>query len=140
MSSRDRSRENAVAIDSGLGQEGLKYRAAEAVLAQACVWAQLSNNAPAFRLASARIRTCIGLSSRRCPILKSTDNSQALAAFIARKPEIDSILGRLTTLSGDRFNAEPDAVTWGDVGTLGSYLGHLCAISDAAFQEGERAG
>lgn len=49
------------------------------------------------------------------------DNSDALAAFIARKAEIDAALGRLQALSDDHFNVEPDAVNWGDVGTLGYY-------------------
>jgi hypothetical protein len=43
----------------------------------------------------------------------------ALAAFIARKTEIDIILARLTALSGEHFNTAPDEVTWGHVGTLG---------------------
>jgi hypothetical protein len=43
-----------------------------------------------------------------------------LAAFIARKSEIDTILARLTALSSEYFGREPDAVTWGDVGTLAS--------------------
>jgi hypothetical protein len=67
---------------------------------------------------------------------KPTDNSDALAAFIARKTEIDTILERLTALSAEHFNAAPDDVTWGHVGTLGGYLERLRQISDAAFQEG----
>jgi hypothetical protein len=49
-----------------------------------------------------------------------SDNSMALAAFIARKTEIDIILARLTALSGEHFNTAPDEVTWGHVGTLGN--------------------
>jgi hypothetical protein len=45
----------------------------------------------------------------------------------------------LTALSADHFGSEPDAVTWGDVGTLASYLKGLRELSDAAFQEGEYA-
>jgi hypothetical protein len=70
---------------------------------------------------------------------KAEDNSQALAAFIARKTEIDTILARLTALSADHFGSDPDAVTWADVGTLSSYLKGLREISDAAFHEGEHA-
>jgi hypothetical protein len=33
----------------------------------------------------------------------------------------------------------PDEITWGDVGTLGSYLEGLRQVSDAAFHEGEHA-
>jgi hypothetical protein len=65
------------------------------------------------------------------------DNSQALAAFVARKTEIDTILARLTALSADHFGSEPDAVT--DVGTLASYLKRLREVNDAAFHEGEFA-
>jgi hypothetical protein len=70
---------------------------------------------------------------------KSPDNAAALAAFIAGKTEIDTILARLTAPSSDHFGREPDAVNWGDVGTLASYLKGLSEISDAAFQEGEYA-
>ena len=70
---------------------------------------------------------------------KPTDNSDALAAFIAHKTEIDTILERLTVLSAEHFNAAPDDVTWGHVGTLGGYLERLRQASDAAFQEGEYA-
>jgi hypothetical protein len=70
---------------------------------------------------------------------KSPDNAAALAAFIAHKAEIDTILARLTALSSDHFSCEPDAVNWGDVGTLASYLEGLREIRDAAFHEGEYA-
>jgi hypothetical protein len=46
---------------------------------------------------------------------KSQDNSEALAAFIARKTEIDTILACLTALSSDHFSCEPETVTWSDV-------------------------
>ena len=70
---------------------------------------------------------------------KPSDNSAALAAFIARKAEIDTILAGLTALSADQFGSEPETVTWADVGTLANYLKGLREISDAAFQEGEHA-
>ena len=62
-----------------------------------------------------------------------------IAAFLAKKAEIDSILERLAALSADHFNVEPDRVTWGDVGTLEHYAGRLREVSDAAFREGEYA-
>jgi hypothetical protein len=71
---------------------------------------------------------------------KPRDNSSALAAFIARKAEIDTILARLVALSGEHFNCTPDAVTWADVCTLGSYREGLRLVTDAAFHEGEHAG
>ena len=70
---------------------------------------------------------------------QTTDNSEALAAFITRKMEIDMILARLTALSGEHFNTMPDAVTWAHVVSLGGYLEGLRRVSDAAFHEGEHA-
>jgi hypothetical protein len=70
---------------------------------------------------------------------KSPDNSGALAAFIARKAKIDTILARLAGLSTDHFNRTPVDVTWVDVGTLGGYLKGLREVSDAAFHEGGHA-
>jgi hypothetical protein len=46
---------------------------------------------------------------------KSPNDGEALAAFVDRKAEIDTILTRLTALSGDHFNRAPDDVTWADV-------------------------
>lgn len=70
---------------------------------------------------------------------RAADNSAALDAFIPRKIEIDSMLARLQALSADHFNAHPDEINWGDVGTLEHYAGLLRRITDAAFQEGEHA-
>ena len=70
---------------------------------------------------------------------KAPNNSAAIAAFIARKAEIDAILTRLVALSAEHFNCTPDEITWADVGTLGSYLERLREVSDAAFHEGEHA-
>lgn len=63
----------------------------------------------------------------------------ALAAYIARKAEIDTMLARLVALSDDHFNVEPDAVDWGHVGTLAHYAELLKRITDSAFKEGEHA-
>lgn len=63
----------------------------------------------------------------------------ALAAFIGRKAEIDTMLARLAALSGDHFNASPEEVNWGHVGTLEHYASLLCQITDSAFCEGEHA-
>ena len=63
----------------------------------------------------------------------------ALAAFIGRKAEIDVMLARLAALSDNHFNASPDEVTWGHVGTLEHYAGLLRQITDSAFGEGEHA-
>lgn len=66
-------------------------------------------------------------------------NDAALAAFLARKAEIDTMLKRLRDLSDDHFGAEPEHITWGEVGTLGHYAELLKRITDAAFGEGEHA-
>jgi hypothetical protein len=67
------------------------------------------------------------------------DNSKALAAFMARKAEIDTMLARLQGLSDEHFNAGPDQINWGDVGTLAHYATKLREITDSAFGEGEHA-
>ena len=64
---------------------------------------------------------------------------QALAAFVAKKAEIDAMLTRLQALSGDHFGYSPDDVTWDHVGTLGYYAELLKRITDQAFREGEHA-
>jgi hypothetical protein len=63
----------------------------------------------------------------------------ALDAFIAKKTEIDTMLTRLAALSADHFNTAPDAINWGDVGTLTHYAELLKRITDSAFKEGEHA-
>ncbi len=68
------------------------------------------------------------------------DNSKALAAFMARKAEIDAMLARLQGLSDEHFNASPDDINWGDVGTLTHYVTKLREITDSAFHEGAQAG
>ena len=70
---------------------------------------------------------------------KHNENSEALAAFLAKKAEIDTALARLTALSADHFDADPDSLHWGHVGTLGYYAEQLRRITDAAFKEGEHA-
>ncbi len=63
----------------------------------------------------------------------------ALAAFLSKKGEIDTLLARLQALSDDHFNAAPDEVNWGHVGTLERYAEPLRQITDSAFKEGEYA-
>ncbi|HIC65946.1 MAG TPA: hypothetical protein EYO87_08110 [Paracoccus sp.] len=65
-------------------------------------------------------------------------NDAALAAFIAKKAEVDAMLARLQDFSQDHFGADPERLNWGDVGNL-EYQAHLLKqISDFAFREGER--
>lgn len=63
----------------------------------------------------------------------------ALAAFMEKKAEIDAMLARLQRLSVDHFNAHPDEINWGHVGTLEHYASLLKRITDSAFGEGEFA-
>ena len=70
---------------------------------------------------------------------KTTTQEKALAAFVARKAEIDDRLARLRALSDDHFEVHPDEVTWGHVGDLGRYAELLEQITDIAFNEGEHA-
>ena len=69
-----------------------------------------------------------------------TANDQALTAFVARKAEIDAMLERLASLSGDHFELAPEDVSWGDVANLGYVIERLRQASDFIFQEGECAG
>ena len=70
---------------------------------------------------------------------RATDNAKALNAFVTAKAEIDTMLARLRALSDDHFNAHPDEIHWGHVGTLTHYASLLRQITDSAFKEGEHA-
>ena len=70
---------------------------------------------------------------------RTTDNSKALDAFLAAKVEIDTMLERLTALSADHFDAHPDEVNWGHVGSLNHNASLLRQITDSVFREGEHA-
>ena len=63
----------------------------------------------------------------------------ALAAFIAKKVEINDMLARLQALSDEHFNCQPEDVGWATVGTLDHYASLLRRITDSAFGEGEHA-
>ena len=71
--------------------------------------------------------------------MTNVSNAKAIDAFLAAKFEIDAILERLTALSDDHFNTNPDEIHWGHVGTLENYATRLREISDSAFSEGEHA-
>ena len=75
----------------------------------------------------------------RTPNKTTKSNDDALAAFVARKTEIDAMLTRIQALSDDHFGVAPDEVNWGHVGTLGHYAELLKRITDSAFNEGEHA-
>ena len=46
-------------------------------------------------------------------------NDAALASFMRGKAEIDNLLTRIQAASADHFGTVPEAVTWGDAGSLG---------------------
>lgn len=69
----------------------------------------------------------------------SRNRSNALNAFMTTKAEIDTMLTRLQALSADHFEAHPDEVNWGHVGTLKHYASLLRQFTDSAFREGEYA-
>jgi hypothetical protein len=78
--------------------------------------------------------------STRTPKTITRSNDDALAAFVARKAEIDTMLARLQALSDDHFNYSPDEIRWDHVGTLGYYAELLKRVTDSAFHEGDHAG
>ena len=70
---------------------------------------------------------------------RTAPNDKALESFLATKRRIDDMLARIQTLSADHFDTDPDAIHWGDVGTLNHYSSLLRQITDIAFSEGECA-
>ena len=71
--------------------------------------------------------------------LNTRSSEQALAAFVAKKAEIDRTLTRLQALSDDHFGYAPDEITWGHVGTVEHYAELLQRVNDSAFKEGDPA-
>ena len=69
----------------------------------------------------------------------SAPNEKAIDAFLTAKIEIDAMLERLKAHSDDHFDAHPDEINWGYVGSLNHYASLLRQITDAAFKEGEHA-
>ena len=69
----------------------------------------------------------------------TASNDKALDAFMTPKFQIDAMLARIKALSDDHFDTDPDAIHWGDVGTLNHYASLLRQITDSAFSEGEHA-
>lgn len=63
-------------------------------------------------------------------------NDKALAAFVAAKTEIDRLLADLAALSAEHFNASPDAVNWGHVGTANHIRDRLQEIASFANGKG----
>ncbi|WP_101341923.1 hypothetical protein [Cereibacter azotoformans] len=66
-------------------------------------------------------------------------NDAALAAFIARKAEIDAAIDRIRATSEDHFFASPEHVNWGHVTALTDHAVLLKRITDAVYAEREHA-
>jgi hypothetical protein len=66
-------------------------------------------------------------------------NEDALAVFVSKKAEIDTMLTRLRALSDDHFGYSPDEITWSHAEGLAHYAELLKRITDQAFNEGEHA-
>jgi len=69
----------------------------------------------------------------------NASNTKVLDAFMATKFQIDEMLEQLKALSDVNFEADPDEINWGHVGTLNHYASLLRQITDSAFGEGEHA-
>ena len=65
-------------------------------------------------------------------------NDAALAAFVARKAEIDAALDRIRAASDDHFFASPEDVHWGHVTALADHAALLKRITDAIYSGGKR--
>jgi hypothetical protein len=90
-------------------------------------------------LAVVRTRAFMASPPQETAMRARPDKRSALNAFVARKAEIDNMLGRLKALSDENFGYSPDAIHWGHVGSLDHYADLLRRITDAAFKEGEYA-
>jgi hypothetical protein len=66
----------------------------------------------------------------------STTNDKVLESFITAKAEIDKLLADLAALSADHFNANPDEVNWGHVGSAGHIRDRLQEIASFAAGNG----
>jgi hypothetical protein len=64
---------------------------------------------------------------------------EALATFVSKKADIDTMLTRLQALSDGHFGYAPEDITWSHVGTLEHYAKLLKRITDSDFKEGEHA-
>ena len=77
--------------------------------------------------------------SPRTPNKTTKSNDDALAAFVARKTEIDAMLTRLQALSDDHFGYSPDEIRLGPRRHPGLLRRAAQAGHRHAFNEGEHA-
>lgn len=58
---------------------------------------------------------------------------------IGKAANIQALLKRLSEAAGDHFGDDPDAITWGHVGSLGAIEEKLQHLNDMVFKESEYA-
>jgi hypothetical protein len=72
---------------------------------------------------------------------RAAENQQkSLNAFLAGKARFDAMVADLQKMSAERFAADPEAVLWGEHGTLRHWNGLLAQVIDAYFERREWAG
>lgn len=101
----------------------------------AAVWSIRAALEAAYRAGQASLTSTDG----KVTMKRQKQRQEALAAFIAKKAEIDAMLARISKLSEDHFGIDPGSVHWGHVGNLEYYAQQLKRVTDSAFGEGEHA-
>ena len=71
--------------------------------------------------------------------MKTKSNEQAVNAYIEKVASIDAMLKRLQGACDDHFYANPDGMTWANVGDVALIEESLKRITDSVFKEGEYA-
>lgn len=72
-------------------------------------------------------------------MIKAKKKQEAIDAYIGKAANIQATLKRLTDAAADHFGDDPDAITWGHVGSLGAVEERLQHLCDMVFGEGEYA-
>ena len=67
------------------------------------------------------------------------NQQKSLDAFLAEKARFDAMLAELQAMSAEHFGADPEAVLWGETGTLQLWNSLLARVTDAYFRRGEFA-
>ena len=65
--------------------------------------------------------------------------TDALNLFLHHKANIDALLAEIATASSNHFDADPDAINYGHVGTLADIQTRLGEIADMIARRGEYA-
>lgn len=68
------------------------------------------------------------------------NRQESLDAFLAEKARFDAMVAELQGMSAEHFGADPEAVLWGETGTLRHWNGLLAQVTDAYHKRGEWAG